>query len=181
MRGPYAVISLRGMEFPEVLFDCLAHDHTTRLDEWESRTYEVRDGEEFELATEDTVVAFFGFFHHRVVGIEFRLGVKSEAIDTRELLVLGITSPVCTRYLVEFEAIFWYLGSELDMRPLTHIDKSRSRELTEIRKIHVYRILELPDIGIKADNRLSLRCKILDHLVLVVFTERLGKSLRISD
>ena len=133
MRGPYAVISLRGMQFPEILFDCLAHDHTTRLDKWESRTYEVRDGEEFELAPKYSVVAFFCFFHHRVVGIEFRLGVKGKTIDTCELLVLGITSPVRTCYLVECEAIFWYLGSELDMRPLTHIYESGKLKVESIK------------------------------------------------
>jgi hypothetical protein len=48
-------------------------------------------------------------------------------------------------------------------------------------EILVHRILELADIGIKSDNRLSLRCEIVDHLQLVDLTECSGKSPSISD
>jgi hypothetical protein len=41
--------------------------------------------------------------------------------------------------------------------------------------------VELADIGIKTDNRLSLRCEILDHLELVDLTESSGECLCISD
>ena len=127
------------------------------------------------------MIAFLRLLHHMLVGVELSFALKSESIDTSELLVLGISSPVGSCEFVELEAVLWNLVRELDMRPLTHIDEGRSREFTEICEILVHRILELPDIGIKSDNRLSLRCEIVDHLELVDLTESRGKSSSLSN
>ena len=116
-----------------------------------------------------------------LVGVELSFGLKSETIYTSELFILGISSPVRTCELVELERVLWYLVRELDMRPLTHIDECRSREFTETGESCIDWIVELPDIGIKSDNSLSLCCEILDHLELVDLTKCSRECLRISD
>jgi hypothetical protein len=117
------------------------------------------------------MIALLRLFHHVLVCFQFLGSLECEPIDTCELLVLRVSSPVCTCELIELEAIFWDLIRIRDVRSLTHIDKCRGTILTQISETSIYRIMELPDIGIKTYHRLTLRFELIDHLDLVHFTE----------
>lgn len=75
------------------------------------------------------MIAFFRFFHHRLIGIELTLGSEGEPIDTSELAILRITSPVGSGNFIDLEAVFGDHIRIHDMRPLTHIDEGRSAEV----------------------------------------------------
>ena len=194
------------MEFPEVLLDCLAHDHATRLDEWESRTDEIRCCEEFEFFPQYAVVALLCFFHHRLVGIEFALVRECESIDTSELFIFRISSPVCTCYLIESEAIFWDITRLYDVRSLTHIDKSRSAKVKfclslrlcnyssslvciDSKRIWIIQelescidgIIELTDIGKERYRDFTTSFEVTYHLMFVYLAESKCKDLGICN
>ena len=106
-----------------------------------------------------------------LVGIELSFAIKSETIDTSELLILRISSPVGSCELIELERVLWNLVRELDMRPLTHIDEGCSRVFTKIGESSIYRILEFPDIRIKTYYRFSLLLELIHHFYLIDLAE----------
>ena len=59
------------------------------------------------------MVSFFGFFEHFFVGLEFFFGFKSDAVDSCELWIVFVSSPVGTGQFGEFEDAYFSGGFEV--------------------------------------------------------------------
>ena len=92
------------MEFMPEFEQVVAQDHSLGMEEREARTF-FMETEQVELFTQFAVVAFFGFFHHLQVFIEFRFLFKSGPINTLKHLVVFIAAPVSTGNSAQFKGL----------------------------------------------------------------------------
>ena len=92
------------MEFMPELEQVIAQDHSLGMEEREARAFFV-EAEQVELFAQFAMVAFFSFFHHLQVFIEFRFLFKSGTVNTLEHLVVFITAPVSAGNGTQFEGL----------------------------------------------------------------------------
>ena len=92
------------MEFMPELEQVVAQDHSLGMEEREARAFFV-EAEQVELFAQFAMVAFFSFFHHLQVFIEFRFLFKSGTVNTLEHLVVFITAPVSAGNGTQFEGL----------------------------------------------------------------------------
>jgi hypothetical protein len=122
MRGVHELVSAFEMHLPAVFLDSIADPSSLWVPKDESGSDPfVIDAEEVELTTELSVLTLSGELPFIDVVLEFLFVVETENVDTCQLLVLLVATPIGAGEGVDREAVSWNFARVLKMRTGAHI------------------------------------------------------------
>jgi len=150
MRCYDRIITCLDLRLPQELFKSLAKDCSFRQPQRKTLANLIRKSKKFKLLTQFSVIAFLRFFEEMQILFQFFLLRKSNAINTREHLILFITSPVCSRNIQQFYCFdktrIWYVRPTAQVSKITLLIECYRTILQVIDQFNFILIALLPEI-----------------------------------
>ena len=97
VRGGHEGVAVSDVAAAGVFFHLHAHGSAIGVEDGETGTNLIREGEQVQLSTQAAVVTLFSFFHHGLVGLQGLLGFEGGAINALQTSLGLVTAPVGSR------------------------------------------------------------------------------------